>query len=73
MLLRYFLIDFEMDPLDPIITGITFVFAFIPHLLYFYCRSLYFMIFSASFLITFLSPDITSSNNVHVPFHYHTL
>jgi len=28
MLLRYFLNDFEMVPLDPIITGITFVFAF---------------------------------------------
>ena len=31
-------------------------------------RSLYFRIFSASFLITFLSPEIAASLNVHVPF-----
>jgi hypothetical protein len=30
-------------------------------------RSLYFKIFSASFLITFLSPGITISINMHVP------
>jgi len=49
MLLAYFLNDFEMVPVAPIITGITFVFTF--HVL---CisivRSLYFRIFSASFL-----------------------
>jgi hypothetical protein len=37
MLLTYFLNDFEMVPVAPIITGITFVF-YIPHALYFYCR-----------------------------------
>jgi hypothetical protein len=31
-------------------------------------RSLYFKNFSASFLITFLSPEIATSINVHVPF-----
>jgi hydrogenase/urease accessory protein HupE len=31
-------------------------------------RSLYFRILSASFLITFLSPEIATSINVHVPF-----
>jgi hypothetical protein len=31
-------------------------------------RSLYFKIFSASFLITFLSPGIAISINMHVPF-----
>jgi hypothetical protein len=31
-------------------------------------RSLYFRIFSASFLITFLSPEITTSINIHVLF-----
>jgi hypothetical protein len=31
-------------------------------------RSLYFKIFSASFLITFLSPEIATSFNIHVPF-----
>jgi hypothetical protein len=31
-------------------------------------RSLYFKIFSASFLITFLSPEIATSINMHVPF-----
>ena len=59
MLLTYFLNDFEMVPVAPIITGITFVFTF-----YMRCisivRSLYFRIFSASFLITFLSPGIAT-------------
>jgi hypothetical protein len=32
-------------------------------------RSLYFKIFSASFLTTFLSPEIATSINVHVLFH----
>jgi uncharacterized membrane protein len=31
-------------------------------------RSLYFNIFSASFLITFLSLEIATSINMHVPF-----
>jgi hypothetical protein len=54
MQLTYFLNDFEVVPVAPIITGITFVFTF-----YMRCisvvRSLYFRILSASFLITFLS------------------
>jgi len=33
MLLKYFLNDFEIVPVAPIITGITFVF-YIPHALY---------------------------------------
>ena len=53
MLLTYFLNDFEIVPFAPVITGITFVFTF-----HMSCisivRSLYFRIFSASFLITFL-------------------
>ena len=36
-------------------------------------RSSYFIIFSASFLITFLSPKIATSINKHVPFYYHRL
>jgi hypothetical protein len=32
-------------------------------------RSLYFKLFSASFLITFISPEIAMSINRHVPFH----
>ena len=67
MLLTYFLNDFEMVPVAPIVTGITFVFTF--HML---CisivRSLYFRILWASFLITFLSPEIATSINMHVPF-----
>jgi len=67
MLLTYFLNDFETAPVAPIITGITFVFTF-----HMRCistvRSLYFRIFSASFLITFLSPQIATSINIHVPF-----
>ena len=38
---------------------------YIPHELYF---SLYCRIFSASFLTTFLSPEIATSINIHVPF-----
>ena len=60
ILLTYFLNDFERVPVAPVITGITFVF--------FIVRSLYFRIFSASFLITFLSPEIAKSINIHVPF-----
>ena len=67
MLLTYFLHVFEIVPVAPIITGITFVFTFhmrcIPIV-----RSLYFKIFSASFLITFLSPEIATPINIHVPF-----
>ena len=66
MMLTYFLNDFEIVPVAPIITFITFVFTF--HMC---CISivsyLCFRIFSASFLITFLSPEITTSINIHVP------
>ena len=65
MLLTYFLNDFEIVPVTPIITGITFVFTF--HVC---CisivRSLYFRILLASFLITFLSSEIATSINIHV-------
>ena len=37
MLLTYFLNDFEIVPVVPIFTGITFLF-YIPHALYFYCK-----------------------------------
>jgi hypothetical protein len=60
MLLTYFLNEFEMVPVAPIITGITFVLTF--HMRYIsIVKSLYFRIFSASFLITFLSPEIATS------------
>ena len=53
-------------PVAPIITGITPFFTFPAH-----CTaivmSLYFKIFSASLLITFLSPQIAPSINTHVP------
>src|SRR5215469_9417787 len=65
VLLTYFLNDFEMVPVAPITTGITLAFTF-----YMRCisivRSLYFKIFSASSLITFLSLEIAPSINVHV-------
>ena len=57
MLLTYFLNDFEIVPFALIITGITFVFTFHMRCIS-VVRSLYFRIFSASFLITFLSPEI---------------
>jgi len=57
MFLTYFLNDFEIVLVASIIIGITFVFTF-----HMRCvsvvRSSYFRIFSASFLITFLSPEI---------------
>ena len=52
MLLTYFLNDSEIDPAAPIITGITFVFTFHMRCISI-VRSLYFRIFSASFLITY--------------------
>ena len=67
MLLRYFLTHFEIGPVAPIITGITLVFTFHMHFISI-VRSLYFKIFSASFLITLLSLEIATSINIHVPF-----
>jgi len=65
MLLRYCLSDFEVVPLTHIITGIAFAFTF--HMRWIsVVGSLYFGIFSASFLITFLSPEIAISINIHV-------
>ena len=67
MLLTYFLNDFETVPLAPAITRITFVFTFHMRCIS-VVRSLYFRIFSASYLITFLSPEIATSINIYVPF-----
>ena len=57
MLLTYFLNNLEIVPVAPIITDITFGSTF-----HMRCistvRSLYFRTFSASFLITFLSPEM---------------
>ena len=53
MLLTYFLNDFEIAPVAPIITGITFVFTF--HMRWIsVVRSLYFRIFSTSLLLLLL-------------------
>ena len=67
MLLTYFLNDFEIVPVAPVITGITFVFTFHMRCISI-VRSLYFRILSASFLMTLLSPAIATSINIHVPF-----
>ena len=67
LLLTYFLNEFEIVPVAPIITGIIFVFIFHMRCISI-VRSLYFRIFSAYFLITFLSPEIAMSINIHVPF-----
>jgi hypothetical protein len=53
MLLTYFLNDFQMVPVAPIITGITLVFTFHMRCISI-VKSLYFKIFSASFLIIFI-------------------
>ena len=67
MLLRYCLSDLEIVPVAPIFTGITFAFIF-PMGWISIMRYLNFKIFSASFLITFLSPGNATSINIHVPF-----
>jgi len=71
MWLSYFLSYFQMVPIAPLVAGNAFVFAF--HIL---CisvvRSLYFRIFSASFLNTFLPPHTATSVNMHVPFFIST-
>jgi hypothetical protein len=56
-----------MVSVAPIITGITFVFAFHINCIS-VARYFYFKIFSASFLITFLSPEIAMFINRRVPF-----
>ena len=67
MLLTDFLNDNEIVPVAPIIIGITYVFTFHMRCIS-VVMSLYFGIFSASFLITFLSPEIAKFINIHVPF-----
>jgi len=66
-LLTYFLNDFVIVPVAPIRTGITFVFTFRMCCIS-VVRSLYFRILSASFLITFLFPEIATYINIHVTF-----
>ena len=72
MLLTCFLNDFEIVPVAPIITVITSVFTFHMRCIS-VVRSLYFRIFSASFLITFLSPELQRLLTYMFPFHYHGL
>ena len=67
MLLRNCLCDFEMVSVTPVIAGITFAFTF-RRRWNSIMRSLYFKIYSTSFLITFLYPGIETSINMHVPF-----
>jgi hypothetical protein len=64
-LLGYFLNDFQMVPVVLTITGITFVLIFQMHCIYI-VRSLHFKLFSASFIVTFLSAQIATSINIHV-------
>ena len=67
-LLRYFLNDFEMVPVAPLITGITVISTFHMCCLSIKRTSEYFQTLSASLLITFLSPDLPTSINTHLPF-----
>ena len=59
-----------MVPVATIITGITFAFTFRMRRIS-VLRSLYFKIFSASFLNTFLSPENAKSIKIYVPFFYY--
>ena len=63
MLLRYFLNDFELVPVAPIISGVTFAFTFHIHS-FFIVRNLHYRILSNPFLTTFLSPEIATSINI---------
>ena len=72
MLLMYFLNDFEIVPLAPIITGITFVFTFHMHCISI-VRSSYFRIFSASFQSHFCLLRLQRLLTYMFPFHYHGL
>jgi hypothetical protein len=67
MVLTYFVSDFEMVTVAPIITGITLVFTFHIRCIYI-VKSLYFKIFSVYFRITFLFPGIPTFMNIYVPF-----
>jgi len=67
VLLRYFVNDFGMVPVDPIVTSIVFVCTFHMRCI-FIARYSYVRTFSASFLTTFLSPEIATSISTHVPF-----
>ena len=58
---------FEVVPVTPINTGITFVFTFYMRSIS-VVRCLYFRIFSVCFLITFLSPEIVASTSIRVSF-----
>ena len=66
ILLRYYLSDFATVPVAPAITGIVFAFTF--HVRWISIKtSLYFKIFSTSFLITFLCLEIATAINMRVP------
>jgi len=70
MLLRNFMNEFEMVPVAPIISGITVVFKF--HMRWIsVVKALYFRIFSASLLVTFLSPEISTSVKHTFLFNYY--
>jgi len=63
----YFLNDFVMVPAAPSITDSAFIFTFYMRCI-FIVESWYFRIFWASFLNTFLTPNIATFINMHVPF-----
>ena len=68
MLLRYCLNDIEMVSVATVTNGINFFFFFTFHMPCFsFVSSLCSTLFSAYFLITFLSPEIAKYINVHVP------
>ena len=55
--------DFELVPVTPVITGVTFAFTFHMHFISI-VRNLHYRILSNPFLITFLSPEIATSINI---------
>jgi len=68
MLFGYFVNDFQMVPVTPNFTGITRTEALIRCLCFtFHMSSMHSISIVTSFYVTFLCPEITLSNNTHVP------
>jgi hypothetical protein len=68
VLFGYFVTDFQMVPVTPIVTGISSTEALIRCLCFtFHMRSMHSISIITSFYVTFLSPEIAISINTHVP------
>jgi hypothetical protein len=68
MLFGYFVNEFQIVPVTPVVTGITSTEALIRCLCFtFHMRSMHSISIVTSFYVTFLAPEIAMSINTHVP------